>query len=69
MKTKFITEEVYKVHLTEYNTSMYAYYVTNCIEEAISMCREEFPKGEIWSIEKVSISAKRKSTKTITVEV
>lgn len=70
MKTKkFIEEMVYKIHITRDGYSEWVYYITDSVEDAVKMCMEDKPDWTIWNIERICFSAKRRSTKTITVEV
>lgn len=68
-KKKFITEQIYKIHVTYDGLSEWRYYIADSIEDAIAMCREDTPKWTIWNVERICYEAKRRSIKTITVEV
>ena len=61
---KFIIEQVYKIHYS----GDWQCYSANNIEEAIAMCREDHPTCDISSVEFIA-HTRRKSTKTITVDV
>lgn len=69
---KFISEQIYYITYIRSGCSYEcdAVYLASCIEEAIAMAREEEKHNKIFIKEvRAGSTAKRKSTKSITIDV
>lgn len=62
---KIVETRAFKIHTGRGNWDN---YIADTIEEAIKLCREEYPDSTIFSVEYMG-TCKRKTTKTITVDV
>jgi hypothetical protein len=67
---KFIVESVYHVHIIkkghEFTTT--EHLIADSFEDAVAMCREMYPDGHLERVE-LAFQAKKRPTKTITVEI
>lgn len=67
---KFISEQIYYITYIRSDCECNAVYLAPCIEEAIAMAREEEKHNKIFIKEvRAGSTAKRKSTKSITIDV
>lgn len=67
---KFVTEQIYHINYGAGSThyELTASYIASTIEEAISMFREDHPDSFIQGVT-AGNKVKRKSTKTVTIDV
>lgn len=66
---KFISEQIYYITYIRSGCECNAVYLAPCIEEAIAMAREENREKIFIKEVRAGNTAKRKSTKSITIDV